>query len=68
MAMLRYLHQCQIDVLGERRLKKVFTRADFSSDRKRMSTIIEDPAFGHVCYIKGASEYILSSCDKYIDL
>ena len=49
--------------------EKIFTRADFSSDRKRMSTIIEytDPQ-QYVCYIKGASEYIIDCCDNYIDL
>ena len=41
----------------------------FTSDRKRMSTIIklEDNEI-HRLHIKGASEYIQESCDKILDL
>lgn len=70
LAMIRYLHQCGIEVVKHRSSQKTYTKADFNSDRKRMSTIIEysgDPK-QFVCYIKGASEYILECCNKFIDL
>lgn len=69
LAMVRYLHQCNVEVNKYRLSQKVYTKADFSSDRKRMSTIVEYTSpKQHVCYIKGASEYILESCSKFIDL
>ena len=40
----------------------------FTSDRKRMCTIIEKDDGDHRLYIKGASEYILQSCEKMLDL
>ena len=63
MAILKYIQSCGVDVVKQREsLKKVF-QATFTSDRKRMSTII-DINGKQYAYIKGASEYISSTCDK----
>ena len=37
---------------------------EFSSDRKRMTTVHEHPDGGHVAYVKGAPETILERCDR----
>lgn len=67
MAILKYLNKCGIDIIGERgKVEKVF-EASFSSDRKRMSTIIKMKDGRHFAMIKGASEYILEISSTYLD-
>ena len=41
--------------------KKIF-EASFSSDRKRMSTVVEVDG-KHYVFMKGASEYMIEICD-----
>jgi len=46
-------------------------RFPFSSNRKRMSTIIEnvdnDSSYGKRICLKGASEIVMASCDKVMN-
>ena len=47
-----------------------FTRFEFSSKRKRMSTIISNAGVGGYdkrLLCKGASEYVLENCSHYLD-
>jgi Ca2+ transporting ATPase len=68
MALLRYLHMTGIDVLKVRdSITKLF-QAPFSSDRKRMSTIVKLGDGKTYAFIKGASEYILEISDKVLNL
>ena len=53
-------------------LKKDFTRFHFTSKRKRMSTIIENCGetqhdYDRRVHMKGASEYVLESCNYYLN-
>lgn len=59
------------DVLGHeynevRKQQKIVTLFPFSSDRKRMSTLVQHKA-GSRLFVKGASEIILGMCDTYLD-
>jgi Ca2+ transporting ATPase len=67
-ALLKYLDRCGLDVL-QRRLsgEKVFG-APFSSDRKRMSTIIKAKNGKTYAFIKGASEYMIEVSNKFHSL
>jgi len=41
---------------------------DFTSDRKRMTTLHQTPEGAHVAYTKGAPEVVLDRCDReYVD-
>lgn len=68
-AMLKFITRCNIDYLGLRKqlLPPGFTRFQFDSSRKRMSTIVEFPDHTKKIHIKGASEYVLESCTHYLD-
>lgn len=62
MALLKYVQACGVDVVNYRgKAKKVF-EASFSSDRKRMSTVVEVDG-KHYVFMKGASEYMIEICD-----
>ena len=66
LAILRYIDLCGYNIVEYReKLKKVFN-APFSSDRKRMSTIVKMEDNTYYVFIKGASEYILKSCNKIL--
>lgn len=67
MAILKYLNKCQVDVLNERAKGEKLFEASFSSDRKRMSTIIKLPNGKTYAFMKGASEYIVETSESYID-
>jgi len=59
------------DILGHeynevRKKQKIITLFPFSSDRKRMSTLVQHKA-GSRLFVKGASEIILGMCDSYLD-
>lgn len=49
-----------------RKQQKVLTKFPFSSDRKRMSTLIVNGSDSRL-FTKGASEIILGLCDSYLD-
>lgn len=67
MAILRYLKKCGINVKEFRdKAEKVF-EASFSSDRKRMSTIVKLSDGRTFAMMKGASEYIVEVCDTLMD-
>jgi len=65
MALLKYLMGCGVNVVAMRDQFKTYFQATFSSDRKRMSTVIEMPDGKYIAFVKGASEYIISSCDYF---
>lgn len=46
--------------------EKLF-EASFSSDRKRMSTVIRMPNGKLFVYMKGASEYTIELCKDWLD-
>ena len=67
MAILKYMLECEVDAMKER--PKYFREhmEPFTSDRKRMSTLINHE--GRKIYLlKGASELIVATCDKLFDL
>lgn len=67
MAILKYLKKCQLDVVAERQKGEKLFEASFSSDRKRMSTIVKLPNGKTYSFMKGASEYIVDTSETYID-
>jgi P-type Ca2+ transporter type 2B len=68
MAIVKYIKSCGLSVSEVRKQFPVVADEPFSSDRKRMSTLIRDSDGRNVMMIKGASELILECCDKLIDL
>ena len=65
MALLKYAHGNGVDVIQMRDQFKKFFQATFSSDRKRMSTVIQMPDGNHIAFIKGASEFIMKISDNF---
>lgn len=68
MALLRYLHMNGVNVLKVRDARSKLFQATFSSDRKRMSTIVKLDDGKAYAFIKGASEFILDISDKILNL
>lgn len=68
LAIIKYLHRCKVDITGIRQKYKKIADEPFSSDRKRMSTLIKDHQGRELMVISGASELILEGCDKLQDL
>ena len=68
LAMVNYMKSCGIDTAMMRKKYEKIADEPFSSDRKRMSTLIKDDDQNELMLIKGASELILESCDKLLDL
>jgi len=67
MAMLKYVQGCGFDVVKTRASFKTRFQATFTSDRKRMSTIVDFHGKTYI-FIKGASEWILELSDKLLNL
>lgn len=67
-SILRYLNYCNFDVVEHRLKFPKHFQAVFSSDRKRMSTVIKTENNKCYVFIKGASEYMLQISDKLLDL
>ena len=67
MAMLKYMLYCKVNALDERNKYTVVTMFPFSSDRKRMSTLIIDQEKRKLFLTKGASEHITKACDKLMN-
>lgn len=64
-ALLRYLDKCGLDVVQRRETAQKVFGAPFSSDRKRMSTIIKTANGKHYAFIKGASEYMIEISNRF---
>lgn len=67
-AMLKFIVRCGVDYKALRRelLPPGFTRFQFDSGRKRMSTVVVEGGTKRV-HIKGASEIVLDTCTHYLD-
>ena len=66
LALLKYLAKCGINILTHRQTGTKIFEASFSSDRKRMSTVVEIDGKTYV-FLKGASEFVLELSDQIID-
>lgn len=68
-AMLKFITRCGVDYLHKRSqlLPPGYTRFQFDSGRKRMSTVVEHDNGQKRVHIKGASEIILDTCTHYLD-
>lgn len=74
-AMLKFIERCQCDFEQERKklLPDPMTRFQFSSARKRMSTIADlaaddtEHGYGKRLHVKGASEMVLATCSHYLN-
>lgn len=63
---------CDYEDLREKHCQTPLTRFQFTSKRKKMSTVItnvSDNEFGYNkrLHVKGAAEIVLDTCDTYID-
>lgn len=68
MAILKYMKSCDFDIVGYRKnFNRVF-QGVFSSDRKRMSTIIKMENGKHYVFMKGASEYMIEVSQSFLEL
>jgi len=73
-AMLKMLVKLGVDYIGERTkcIPDPYTRFQFTSKRKRMSTVIQNcgqTEFGYDrrCHMKGAAEIVLDTCNSYLN-
>lgn len=69
-AMLKFITRCGFDykALRNNHLGDVYTRFQFDSSRKRMSTVLNNTDSGKKrVHIKGASEIVLETCTHYLD-
>ena len=66
-AILKYMNSCNSNALVIRgRYEKIYMEP-FTSDRKRMSTLLQTNA-GQLFLLKGASELVTAACEKILDL
>jgi len=49
-----------VEILGKRRIYKLLEKVEFSSERKKMSIIVEDPEGNIILFSKGADVAILN--------
>jgi Ca2+-transporting ATPase len=69
-AMLKFITRCGADYKALRKyhLGDTYTRFQFDSSRKRMSTVLNQTDSGKKrVHIKGASEIVLETCTHYLD-
>lgn len=69
-AMLKFITRCGFDykALRNHHLGDVYTRFQFDSSRKRMSTVLNQTDSGKKrVHIKGASEIVLETCTHFLD-
>jgi len=64
MALLKYFHLQSMNVVEYRGKYEIVHKGPFSSDRKRMSTIVRLDD-GDYIMMKGASEYMLEASENY---
>ena len=67
-AVLRYIDACGVDVVAKRDAVEKIFQATFTSDRKRMSTIVRAANGRTYAFIKGASEYMIQVSSRFQDL
>lgn len=67
-ATLKYLHGVGFNVMEHRKMYKPVFESSFSSDRKRMSTVIKFNNDKTFVFMKGASEWMLEVSQKFLDL
>lgn len=67
MALLEFGLSLGGDFQAERQEAKLVKVEPFNSEKKRMGVVLELPGGGFRAHCKGASEIILSACDKVID-
>lgn len=68
MAIVNFMKACGDNVKAIRKSYQVIADEPFSSDRKRMSTLIKDDDGRELMLIKGASELVLEGCVNLLDL
>lgn len=68
MALLKYMDNCGVDVTAAQDRNQPIDKMDFSSKRKRMSSLVRDDDGRELMLIKGASELILENCVDLLDL
>lgn len=68
MAILRYIKSCGVPINSFRERYQKISEEPFSSDRKRMSTLVKNDDGRELMLIKGASELILESCENLLNL
>jgi Ca2+ transporting ATPase len=69
LAILKYMLACKIDATETRKKYEKVSMEPFTSDRKRMSTLLADGPDGKKTFLlKGASELITACCEKMLDL
>lgn len=67
LAILKYMLGCGVNAVQERALYERIHVEPLTSDRKRMSTLIQDGS-KKILLIKGASELVSNTCDSFLDL
>ena len=69
LAILKYMLACKVDAVETRKKYDKINMEPFTSDRKRMSTLLADGPGGKKTFLlKGASELITACCDTMLDL
>lgn len=69
LAILKYMLACKVDAVETRKKYEKINMEPFTSDRKRMSTLLADGPGGKKTFLlKGASELITACCDTMLDL
>lgn len=68
MAILKYMLSCKVNAMEMRKTYPKEHMEPFTSDRKRMSTVITGEGGKKVFLLKGASELITASCNKLLNL
>lgn len=68
MAILKYMLSCKVNAMEMRKQYPKEFMEPFTSDRKRMSTVISGEGGRKVFLLKGASELITASCNKLLNL
>lgn len=69
LAILKYMLACKVDAVDFRKTNEKLGMEPFTSDRKRMSTLLAGGKDGKKTYLlKGASELITASCNSLLDL
>ena len=66
-ALLKYIEKTGVSYAKYREEYSPLQKIPFSSARKRMSMIVERGNSQRYIFVKGASEMVLNSCNKWFD-